>query len=233
MNNILSIDTTADICSIAVQTPDRAVRFHEQRPRQHAKILLPEIERLLTEVELSVPDLDLIVFGRGPGSFTGVRIAAGVTQGLAFSAGCPVMPVSTLQSLAFSSQGAAGDCIWTALDARMNEIYFARYVVNEQGIPVAIDEEQVLPPSAITEELSASVLLVGNGWQAGYTLPMAVQVNIDQKPVQFALPDAFDSLKLAQRLLAADMATPVSADQAIPVYLRDNVTWDNKPKVGS
>ena len=233
MKNILSIDTTADVCSIALQTAERVVRFHEQRPRQHAKILLPEIERLLTEAELSVAELDLVVFGRGPGSFTGVRIAAGVAQGLAFSADCPVMPISTLQSIAFSAQGAAGASIWSALDARMNEVYLATYVVNDQGIPVETAEERVLPPSAIDATPTSSVVLVGNGWQAGYQQTPAIQDLLDVKSVDIILPDAEDSLKLARRLLETGMATTVSADQAIPVYLRDNVTWDNKPKVGS
>lgn len=233
MTNLLSIDTTADICSIALQTEHGTVSFHESRPRQHAKILLPEVERLLHECEISVSDLNYIVFGRGPGSFTGVRIAAGVTQGLAFSADCPVLPISTLQSVAFSARAASGSQVWVALDARMNEVYAAGYQINEAGIPVPVSEERVLRPSELDAKLLTSSRLVGNGWLAGYPLPVDCAAKVDSDSVDILLPDARDSLKLANLMLQKSLIEPVSAEQAIPVYLRDNVTWDNKPKIGS
>lgn len=230
---ILSIDTTAEICSVALKSAGDNLHFHEHRPREHAKILLPEIERLLQQAAVGVNELELIVFGRGPGSFTGVRIATGVAQGLAYASGCPVLPVSTLQSIAFSLKAQPGATVWAALDARMSEIYFAAFVIDAQGIPVLQGEEQVLAPERLTQTVPEGCLFVGNGWHAGYPLPDQITEAAGFSSPQHPLPDAADSLQLAVRLLEAGMAETVSADQAMPVYLRDKVTWDKKPGVGS
>lgn len=231
--NILSIDTTADICSIALKTSDESHRFHESRPREHAKILLPEIENLLKQGKTTANALDLIVFGRGPGSFTGVRIATGVAQGLAFAGECQVLPISTLQSLAFSARAASGSTVWAALDARMFEIYFAVYEIDDMGIPVLQGDEQVLSPQKLPDNPPKDCCFVGNGWTAGYELPERVNEAVSEQTITCNLPDASDSLALAEILLSEERSQPVAAEQAMPVYLRDKVTWDNKPKVGS
>ncbi len=231
--NILSIDTTADICSIALLAGNSEFIFHEVRPREHARILLPEIERLLSEARLTVGDLTYVVFGRGPGSFTGVRIATGVAQGLAYAAGCPVLPVSTLQSLAFSTCEKASSGIWVAIDARMSEVYFAKFSVDEQGIPMPVSEEAVLPPLDLPSDVTPDTEFAGNGWLAGYEFAPVLQGLTEKFNGIPELPHARDSAKLALKLLELDRITPVSAENALPVYLRDKVTWDNKPKVGS
>jgi tRNA threonylcarbamoyladenosine biosynthesis protein TsaB len=232
--NVLSIDTTAEICSLALKCGDQFFCFHEERPREHAKITLPQIEILLKHAEIQANDLDHIVLGRGPGSFTGVRIAAGIAQGLAFSANCQILPVSTLMSLAYSVENKVpGQVVWSALDARMSEIYFAPYCFDDQGLPVELDEECVLPPSKLETVPSDSIVFVGNGWKTDYSYPEAIQnllLNNWQAP---QLPNAQISLELALALLAEERISPVEAEDAIPVYLRDKVTWDNKPKVGS
>lgn len=232
--NVLSIDTTAEICSLALKSQEKLYVFHEERPREHAKITLPQIETLLKDANVQVKDLDLIVLGRGPGSFTGVRIAAGIAQGLAFSANCQILPVSTLMSLAYSVANAEqGKEIWSALDARMSEVYFARYRVSESGLPVEISEEKVLPPEQISETVPENVVFVGNGWKTDYGYTEAVQKSVAGAWQAPMLPNAKNSLELGLALLAENKITPVDAEDAIPVYLRDKVTWDNKPKVGS
>lgn len=232
--NILSIDTTADVCSLAVLVEGEAFVFHEERPRQHAKIVLTEAQNLIQKAGIQFADLDLVVFGRGPGSFTGIRIAASVAHGIAMSADCPIVPVSTMQSLAWKAakQGAAS--VWVALDARMSEWYFGRFSIQkETGIPQLIGEEQVLPPAMIRQEFPEGTVFIGNGWSAGYGLPDSVQGPEETGSLLDNLPNALDSAELAQALVTHKLEQPVPPEDALPVYIRDNVTWDNKPKVGS
>jgi tRNA threonylcarbamoyladenosine biosynthesis protein TsaB len=230
--NVLSIDTTADICSIALVQPHQQFLFHERRPRAHAKILLPEIEKLVIQANLSLSDIDLIVFGRGPGSFTGIRIATGVTQGLAYSIGCPVLPISTLSTLAYSASLQGEKDISVAIDARMSEIYFARFSIDDSGIPVEVSAEKVIAPALLGSELNDVSCLIGNGWRAGYDLPEIITQKLDSVLDQ-GLPNALHSAQLAQILLAKKVVKPIAPELAVPIYLRDNVTWDNKPKIGS
>ncbi len=231
--NILSIDTTADICSVALLVGDERYAFHEYRPREHAKILLPEIHRLLAKAQMLAADLDSIVFGRGPGSFTGVRIATGVAQGLAYSANCSVISVSTLQSLAFTAAQTGAQDIWVALDARMSEVYFCRYLVNSQGIPMSVCDEIVTAPDSLPVDFSERTAFIGNGWLAGYPLNSAFEGRDFTEFEKTSLPNAMDSALLAQRLLDHSLTEPLLPEKAIPTYLRDNVTWTQKPKIGS
>ncbi|WP_165901859.1 tRNA (adenosine(37)-N6)-threonylcarbamoyltransferase complex dimerization subunit type 1 TsaB [Reinekea marinisedimentorum] len=232
--NILSIDTTADLCSIALDAGGNSFVFHESRPREHAKILLPEITRLFHEAGIKIQDLDLVVFGRGPGSFTGVRIAASVAQGIALAAGCPVFPVSTLQSVAFSAAKNGARSIWVALDARMSEWYFARYNISGSSlVPELIDQEQVLPPAQISQTPESETTFCGNGWATDYPLPEQLAERTISADPLLGLPHALHSLELVKILMSEKGEQAVAPEQAIPVYLRDKVTWDNKPKVGS
>ena len=232
--NVLSIDTTADICSIALEVDNHAFVFHESRPREHAKILLPEITGLMQKAGIQAMDLDLVVFGRGPGSFTGVRIAASVAQGIALAAGCPVFPISTLHTVAYAAARTGAQSIWVSLDARMSEWYFARYQVSESDhLPELIGSEQVIAPADIAEVPNAATVFVGNGWTTDYGLPESLSVITAPMNLQGGLPHALDSLELAKILMDKKGVQPVPPEQAIPVYLRDKVTWDKKPKVGS
>lgn len=233
MKNILSIDTSGEYCSIALLTPAQNYTFHQHRPREHANILLAEVEALLTQANISVNELDVVVYGRGPGSFTGIRIAAGVAQGIAMAVNCPIIPVRTLQSLAWTAaqQGVASS--WVALDARMSEVYFATYQLNEVGLPILATAETVLPPKHITEALPDESQLIGNGWKAGYELSPEISQVVESTNIQILVPNALDSAQLALALYQQDSSVAVSPELALPTYLRDNVTWDNKPKVGS
>ena len=235
MKNILSIDTSGEYCSIAILTPEHNYSFHQHRPREHANIVLAEIETLLAQAQMGVNELDAIVYGRGPGSFTGIRIAAGVAQGLAMAVGCPIIPISTLQSLAWSAAKQNMDTCWVALDARMSEVYFASFYVNEKGIPVNEVDESVLAPKHILDTLvlNQQTNFVGNGWVAGYELSPDLVSALGSSEIQILVPNALDSAQLAMALYQQDISVAVSPELALPTYLRDNVTWDNKPKVGS
>lgn len=230
---VLSIDTTGDYCSVAVLKNDALAEFHESRPREHAKILLQTIENVLSQANESVDSLTYIVCGRGPGSFTGIRIAASVAQGISFSKNIPLLPVSTLQSLAFGLKKASGTEVWSAVDARMSEIYFGRYRIDDEGVPEPIQEEQVIHPTGLPYPDNKATSFNGNGWYTEYEFPNAFPVQVAQDSVQDMLPRACHSAELAMLLLSLGRLAPVNAADFVPVYLRDKVTWDNKPKIGS
>ncbi len=231
--NVLSIDTTAQYCSLALKTATVAAFFHENRPREHAKIVLPEIQKLLTQANIKVNDLDFIVVGRGPGSFTGVRIATAIAQGLAMAGGAKILAVSTLQSLAWHAAQLGHKKIAVSLDARMSEVYFGEYFVADSGIPVLNSSEQVLPPARISLVEPDRTFKTGNGWLTNYEQPgFDCSVGSESKGY-LPLPNAKDSLELALALLDSGSIQPAEPEQVQPTYLRDKVTWDNKPKVGS
>lgn len=232
---LLSVDTSADICSVSLVLGEDDFSFHESRPREHAKILLPTIQRLLDEAGVELRSLDGIVLGRGPGSFTGVRIATGVAQGLAFSSDLGIACVSTLQSLAYSCVGRLPHkTIHSALDARMSEIYTASYRVDEQGLPQPMTNERVIKPEALRLVYDEKDLFCGNGWACEYGFDEALQLSaVTQAAESALLPNALDSAALAKALMNNGQLQFVAPEEAVPTYIRDNVTWANKPKVGS
>ncbi len=144
---ILAIDTSGEACSAALLTETGLHQRLTLEPRRHADLILGLAEGLLKEADLKLRELDALAFGRGPGSFTGVRIAAAVVQGLAFGADLPVLPVSTLAGLAQGQHRRQGarKCL-AALDARMGEVYWGRYILDNQGLMRLDGEEAVTTP---------------------------------------------------------------------------------------
>ena len=125
MAKILALDTSTDACSVALEVDGERTEIFKVIPRKHTHELLPMVEQILASAQLSVRQLDAVAFGRGPGSFAGIRIATGVTQGLAFAADLPVVPVSSLAALSQGYYRVSNDQdspIISALDARMNEV---------------------------------------------------------------------------------------------------------------
>ena len=150
---LLAIDAATEACSVAVCDGDVIHGQFEVCPQQHSQRLLPMVQQVLAEAELQLSDLELLAFGRGPGSFTGVRIATGMIQGLALGTELPVAGVSTMAAMAqqaYAQQGA--EYIAVAIDARMQEVYFAQYQI-ENGLAKLIGEEAVLPPAQAAELL--------------------------------------------------------------------------------
>ena len=132
---LLAIDTATEGCSAALVNDQQLLTRMEVQPRKHAELILPMLDELLSEAGLAISQLDALAFGRGPGAFTGVRIATGVIQGIAFGADLPVVPVSTLRALAqraFQEYQHAN--VLTAFDARMDEVYWASYQLAENGL---------------------------------------------------------------------------------------------------
>ncbi len=186
------------------------------------------VQAVLEDAGISLSDLDAIAFGRGPGSFTGVRIGISVAQGLAFGAGVPLIGISTLAAMAQGAYRLDGaEQVLTAIDARMNEVYFGRYELID-GRMQLVGDEVVSEPAALVDvrgKLAGLVTCVGTGFETyGETLSgLADELAVSQ--VRF--PAAEDMLPLARAAWLAGEAVPV--EQATPVYLRDKVTWKKLP----
>ena len=221
---ILAIDTSTEACSAALAVgADMRERF-KIAPREHSRLILPMVESLLSEAGLNLSQLDAVAFGRGPGSFTGLRIAAGVAQGLAFGAGLPVAPVSTLAALA---QGAYTDLgasrVLAALDARMSEIYWGIYETDSAGEMVLQGVECVCTPGEAPLPQSGDWHGVGSGWDEYDVLLQAHCGKLLRTMTAGRQPHARDIALLARTALQHGLA--VSAEQALPVYLRNQVAW--------
>ena len=149
--NLLAIETSTDACSVALLAKGDTLLDHRVEPRRHGQLVLPMIDALLAEAALPRGALDGIAFGRGPGSFTGVRVAASVTQGIALGLDIGVVGVSTLGCIAEGCRRELGDtCVGVALDARLDEIYWGAFVASSDGVMTSVLEERVCVPEAAT-----------------------------------------------------------------------------------
>ncbi|MGN5050879.1 tRNA (adenosine(37)-N6)-threonylcarbamoyltransferase complex dimerization subunit type 1 TsaB [Aeromonas veronii] len=225
---ILAVDTATEACSAALLVGDKLFSRWEEAPRDHTRKILPMVQAVLEDAGISLSDLDAIAFGRGPGSFTGVRIGISVAQGLAFGVGVPLIGISTLAAMAQGAYRLDGaEQVLTAIDARMNEVYFGRYELID-GRMQLVGDEVVSEPAALVDvrgKLAGPVTSVGTGFETyGETLSgLADELAVSQ--VRF--PAAEDMLPLARAAWLAGEAVPV--EQATPVYLRDKVTWKKLP----
>lgn len=218
MSTLLALDTATEACSVALLHDGKVTSHYEVIPRLHAQKLLPMIKELLAQAGVELSAVEAIAFGRGPGAFTGVRIAIGVVQGLAFALERPVLPISNLAALAqraYREHGATQ--VASAIDARMDEVYWGCY--REQAGEMRLQGvEAVVPPeaAALPGDASGDWFGAGTGW--GYAERLSV------KPTALdagMLPHAEDLLTLARFAWARGEA--IRADDAQPVYLRDKV----------
>ncbi|MFK8257060.1 tRNA (adenosine(37)-N6)-threonylcarbamoyltransferase complex dimerization subunit type 1 TsaB [Erwinia sp. AnSW2-5] len=226
---ILAIDTATEACSVALLNDDRLLAHFELCAREHTQRILPLVQQILQEGGVALKDLDALAFGRGPGSFTGVRIGIGIAQGLSLGANLPLIGVSTLKTMAQSAWRLHGASrVLAAIDARMGEVYWAEYQRDEQGNWLGEETEAVLKPDAAAARmaaLSGQWACVGTGWQAWPQLAENSMLALTLSDV--TLPCAEDMLPLAQQALAAGMT--VAPEQAEPTYLRNEVTWKKLP----
>ena len=220
---LLALDTATEACSAALLHDGRLFHRVEVAPRMHAQLLLPMIGELLAEAGIELEQVDALVFGRGPGAFTGVRIATGMVQGLAFAAGKPVIGISNLAALAQRAWREYGvEQVCAAIDARMDEVYWGCYhlvdgVMTLAGAERVCAPDQVELPSELTAPAGA-----GTGWQYAERWAVAGERSWPQM-----LPDATDLISLA--LPAWKAGQVLDAADAQPVYLRDKGAT---PKVG-
>jgi tRNA threonylcarbamoyladenosine biosynthesis protein TsaB len=218
--NLLALETATEACSAALAVDGDIREVFEVIPRGHSLRILPMVDELMAEAGISIEQVDAIAFGRGPGAFTGLRIAVGVTQGIAFGARLPVVPVSTLAALA---QGCESDKALVAIDARMDEVYWGAYQRNSTGEMVLCGEECVVPPEEIPLPEGDGWVGVGTGWGSYNTILIKRCGGQLTGWNGESLPHAADVARLGIAGFNAGEVT--SAEQAIPVYLRDQVAW--------
>lgn len=220
--NLLAIDTATEACSAALLQDDDIYERYQLAPREHNRMILPMISALLDEAGVEAGDLDAIAFGCGPGSFTGVRIAAGVTQGIAFGLELPVVPISTLAALSLDAMETTGiDVAYACIDARMNEVYWGIYERDCRGEISLVGEESVTAAATVNGLAGRAAVGTGSGWMTySDVLPHRVGAYLSS-----VLPDRFPRAGSIARLGALTLLRGhgIPAEQAQPVYLRDNV----------
>jgi len=215
----LALDTSSLACTVAVRIGDQLVERHEEKPREHTRLLMPMIREVLDEVGVGLADLDGIVLGNGPGSFIGMRIAASVAQGLAFGANLKIIPVSSLAAVAAQVLDESNtQLVAVAQDAHMNEVYLGLFSRGPGQLPQPVNDERLQGKSAI-EELSAAgsrYTIAGQGWRRYPELLAANKIWIGaQSDVLFPR---------ATRLLAlSEFSTAIDPIDIQPAYLRQKV----------
>ncbi len=226
---ILALDTSTENCSVALALDGKVISRSEVSPRGHTTKILPMVDDVLREAGMTLNDMDALAFGRGPGSFTGVRIGIGIAQGLAFGAALPMIGVSTLAAMAQGSYRKHGaNHVATAIDARMNEVYWGRFTRQSSGEWQTVDQECVIAPQDLVNEITADQLAwscAGTGWQAYKQQLDSMALNGAASDILY--PEAEDIAFLAG--FEWQKGNTVAVEEASPVYLRDKVAWKKLP----
>jgi len=213
---ILAIETSSELASCALLSGDTVLTRESSGVRTHSQSVLPMVQELLAEAGLTLDRCTAVAFGAGPGSFTGVRTACGIAQGLAFGVGLPVIPVVTLPALALDCHLRTGATeILTVLDARMGEVYWAQYRIAD-GMPVEVAAPALSVPQDVAPAPAPDLVRCGNG--------IAAYPDVFQPaPLGSLLPHAAQVARLALPELRAGRT--LSAAQAQPLYLRNKVAY--------
>jgi len=218
---ILALDTATENCSAALWIDGAVLQRELEAERGHAELILSMIDELIKESGTRLSELAAIAFGRGPGSFTGVRLAASVTQGLAFGAGVPVVPISDLRVVA---QRVEADHVLVCNDARMQEVYWACFERAADGLMQPVTPERVSKPA----EVQLPMGWVGTGAGRGFAAYTVLQERLADQLSNIEptlLPRAHEVVLLAVEEVRAGRAQP--PESAVPTYIRDDVA---KPK---
>lgn len=221
--NLLAIETSTELCSAALLRGDELFVEEVLAPNQHAERLAPMLRRLLARAGLAAADMDAFAFGQGPGSFTGIRIACGLAQGLALGAGRPVVGVSSLLALA---EQANGSRVVAALDARMGETYLAAYSRMGGDWQAAI-EPGLFAQGALPALPGHDWVATGSGFDAFDWLRGAYSAQVGNR-IEGDLPRAGAVARVAARKFARGESMP--AEQAAPLYLRDKVALTTRER---
>lgn len=223
MSRILALETSTQACSVALLDGDELAERASDVPREHTRHVLPFVDELLGERGMTLADLDAVAFGRGPGSFTGLRIAAAVAQGLAYGADRPVVAVSTLRALACAAwRRTRVEQVYAVLDARMDQVYHAAFRCSEAGIE-AVTAERLDAPGDLGLPAGFAPMAwigAGSGWELADRFPESLRDGAAQV-LEAIVPEAGDVARLAAADLAAGGGCPAS--EAVPVYIRDQV----------
>ena len=219
--HVLAVDTATEACSAALGCDDKLYRRFEIAPRRHDTLIFEMCEALFGEAGVGLEQLDALVFGRGPGAFTGVRVAAAFVQSVAYARRLPVVPVSDLQALAQAAMERHGaDAAFAAMDARMGEVYYGRFTRDDDGLAAPLGEEGVAAPAKLPPARDFRGVGAGSAWRL-YRDQMIESLGGTLTACDGdLLPDAATMLKLA---LPGTGCETVEAARALPVYLRNPV----------
>jgi len=213
--NLLAIDASTDYSSVAIQVGEVLLCEELSSQKTHAQLLLPLIEQLFKKAQIEVQDLDGIVFGQGPGSFTGLRIACSIAKGLAYPYNIPLIPVSGLGAITYAAREQVADApVLAVLDARMQEMYWGFFPEN-----VLIVEDRVNAAQDIQIPATEEIVLAGVGidlYWADFTRQLKSQISLKLN----LYPRATDMIHLAQQ----EKIKSVLVADAQPVYVRNQVT---------
>lgn len=223
---LLIIDTSTEACSVAVVKNNEIFFKQDVTPRSHTKMVLPMVDELLNDAKLSINSVDAIAWGRGPGSFTGVRIGTGIMQGLALGANKPVIGISTLAAMAQQAiDESNAQQVIAAIDARMGEVYWGIFN-NVDGLATLVDSEMVIKPESIPRNIlnDNQYVGVGTAWQ---TYPELAELGDIEVNDSILYPSSKAMVPLA--LDAFNQGNVMDVDEASPVYVRDTVTWQKLP----
>jgi tRNA threonylcarbamoyladenosine biosynthesis protein TsaB len=224
--NILAIDTSTPVCMLGLKVGDELFTNSQRVDRTHSKVVLPRILGLLQDASIDKSDIDLIVYGQGPGSFTGLRIGVGVVQGLGFGLGVKVVGVSSMAGIAQTvMRKKQVDHVLVALTARNKEVYFGSYS-RQKEIAVVNGSEGVWEASDVpAQSLDLSWSAVGSGWNlidelsdATGVVPISIELELE--------PMVEDFIVLGQQRASQGFST--DAIDAIPEYLREQVATPPK-----
>ncbi len=219
---LLAIDTSTEACSAALSINGEVIERFEIAPRKHAELILPMVDALLSEADCRLAQMDAIAFDRGPGAFTGVRIGTGVVQGLAFSIDRPVVPVSSLAAMAYGAMEVFGaDNVLAGIDARMEEVYWGAYQRSVDGGVKLLDDECVCKPDDTFIPEIDHWVGVGTAWKTYHGELITRYKTVLDRCDADVFPRARDVAALG--VIGFEAGLAVSAEEAQPVYLRNNV----------
>ena len=220
---LLALDTSTETASVALLREGRVEQRVEEGGRSHGERLLPMVDELLAQAGLRLSDLDAIAFGRGPGGFTGVRLCASVVQGLAFGAGLPVVPVSTLRAVAQVAleRDTGAQRVLACNDARMGEVYWGAYRRAGSGRMEVVVEDTLSAPERVSLAAPGPWAVAGDGWAAYSEILRSGLGGRVSRELPARLPRARDVAHIGADILRRGAGVPAAA--ALPLYLRDRV----------
>jgi len=230
MSVYLAVDSATVFCSVSVIKDEQCFAHSEDMGRNHSKQMLNMVDDVLSEADVALTDIDQFCYVRGPGSFTGVRIAASFLHGLAFGQEKDVIGISSLLTMAYEAKQThpEEDHFLVALDARMDEVYFAAVDFSKSDWASNLIEQVIAPEKVVWEESYSHAKRIGDGWQY-----------LERFDAMFASITQLDCANKPNAKFCAKLVSDCHKNKiefthdAFPVYLRDDVTWKQKPKVGS
>lgn len=225
--NLLAIETSTECCSVALSCNGELISRSEYAPRRHAELLLPMCDEVLAEAGVSRRQLDAIAVGRGPGAFTGVRLAISAAQGMALALGLPVIPVSSLAALALDAP-ADSPMILAVIDARMGEIYAGAFRRDSTGLVELVGAETVGPADRLDLPAGTHWSVIGTGWDSYRDVLLARLYSDPAWAEGRRFPQAAAIARLALREHVAGHS--LAPEFALPVYLRDKVAFTTEER---